>query len=201
MGTYNLRRLCRPEILRAIDSRYLEELLAPYERYLGEHGVALPLSGREAPLKYLALVKLITAPPEDMPRELFDAFYFIDELATPSGLKALEDAAKAAGTPVPRSFCEVTPADVTLQVWLRNRPLLERVHAEMAVQRFRSFEYFQSEAPKAAELPGSLPARIRAVEAELNDCFQARRRGRYARIIVDQREDMPCGCTSDTGVC
>jgi len=188
MGTYNLRRLSNPEILRAIDSHYLEELLAPHQAYLAQRGVTLPLAGREEPLKYSALAHLFVAPDRKMPRELLDAIYFIDELATPSGLEALEPAAKAKGIR-PAQYLVVTPAELVLQIWLRDPKLVERVHAELAVRRFRTFDYFQPAIEDVRELPPALGKRAKDLEAEMNECFHAKRRGRYARILLDEQEE------------
>lgn len=188
MATYNLRRFSQPEILRAIDSRFLEQLLAPYEAYLAHRGVSLPLAGREAPLKYQALSRLFVAPDRDMPRELLDALYFIDELAIPTGLEALEAAAKAKGIRL-KQYLEVTPAEVALQHWLKDRQLVERVHAELAVRRFRTFDYFQPTTEEVPELPSELDKRIKGMEAEMNECFHAKYRGRYARILLDVQDD------------
>jgi hypothetical protein len=188
MVTYNLRRLARPDQLRAIDSKYLEQLLSPYDTFLAAHGVALPIAGRDAPLKYLALAQLLLSPPADMPCEPLDAFCYIDELATPMGVEALESAMRAAGIHVHQCL-EVTAAEIVLQVWLANRSLVERVHAEMAIGRLRSFEYFQPASLDAPELADLSVATLRTMEAELNDCFRDHGRGRYARIMVSEAED------------
>ncbi len=187
MSTCSLRRLGSPDQLRSIDARYLNELLSPYRAFLEKHGITLPLGGRDAPLKYIALVQLLLAPPEDMPADFSDAVYYIDGLATPSGIDALEAAAKAAGISVwLERHLDVTPAEIVLKLWLKNRPLVERVHAEMTLGRLRSFEYFQPdsvETPFLDELP---KATVQAMETELNQCFYVRRRGRYARILLSE---------------
>ena len=188
MATYHLRRLSRPDQLRAIDSRYLEQLLTPFSAFLAVHGVTLPLRCREASLKYTALAQLLLSPPTDTPGELLDAFYFINELATPLGIEALEAAANAVGIGL-HQYLDVTPAEIVLQVWLAHRPLVERVHAEMAIGRLRTFEYFQPEAAKTPQLADVPNATLRAMESELNECFRARRRGRYARILLSETED------------
>ena len=188
MPTYNPRRLCRPEVLRALNGWDLEELLTPYAAFLAPHGVTLPLDGRDAPLKYTALAQLLLEPERGMPAELVDALYFIDELATPSGMEALLAAGLAKGIYIPQCL-EVTPADVALKFWIKDRALVERVHAEMAVERLRTFQYFQPADHAVPELPGDWRARSEAVEQELTECFHSRRRGRYARIITDERPD------------
>jgi hypothetical protein len=188
MATYHLRRLCRPEILRAVDRRYPEALLAPHAEYLASRGVTLPLGGREAPLKYLALAQLLLAPDEGMPRELVDTLYFVDEMATPSGVEALLSAAEARG--IRRSMClEVAPAEVVLLLWLADRRLVERVHAEMAVRRQRAFDYFQPQSAKPPVVPEGLPARLQALETELNAQFHEHGYRRYTHIHLDHQED------------
>jgi hypothetical protein len=188
MSSYNPQRLCRPDILRAIDARYLEELLSPHAEVLRRHGITLPLAGREAPLKYLALAQLLIAPEKGMPAELVDALYFIDELATPTGIEALEAAGAAKGIRIPK-FIEVTPAEIVLKFWLLDPQVVQRVHAEIAARRLRSFEYFQPETPDLPQLAGCGAVAIHAMESELNESFHARRRGRYARILTDEQKD------------
>jgi hypothetical protein len=188
MSTYNPRRLCRPDILRAIDSDYLDELLVPHADVLARHGVTLPLAGRDAPLKYMALAQLLMSPERGMPPDLVDAMYFIDELATPAGIDALEAAGAAKGIHLSNLF-EVSPAEIALKFWLLDRQLVQRVHAEIAVQRMRSFEYFQPEAPGLPDLMGPVAPRLRDVEQDLYGAFHVRRHGQYARILADEQKD------------
>jgi hypothetical protein len=183
MSGCHLQRLCRPDILWAIDPRALEQLLAPHATYLAARGVTLPLRDREAPLKYHALVRLVLTPDKEMPQELLEALYHIDELATPAGVEALDSAAQVQGIAT-HQYLDVTPAEIVLQFWLAHRPLVEHVHAELAVSRLRTFEYFQPESEQAPKLVGALEPKIRLMEAELNDTFQAKGRGRYAYIIA-----------------
>ena len=181
MATYQLRRLCRPELLRAIDIEQLDELLRPHTEYLARHGITLPIAGREAPLKYIALVQLFIAPQEGMPRELIDALYFIDDLSTPTGLELLESAAvgrKAAAVAEQPHAC-------------RNRaPILAGGHRpgpERACPGRRQpvplLEYFQSRGEETPQLTGPLDLQIAKLEAELNERFHARGRGRYRAVF------------------
>jgi hypothetical protein len=188
MATCNLRRLCRPDLLRAIDSQYLGALLAPHADYLARHGVVLPLEGREAPRKYMALTQLLLAPDDQMPKELVDALYFIDEMATPARVETLLSAAQARGIQW-HSYLETSPADVVLQLWLTDRHLVEQTHAQMAAQRFRAFDYFQPQCLQPPKVPSGLPNKVRALEAELSECFYRRGYGPYARVHLDDQRD------------
>jgi hypothetical protein len=181
MSHLHLRRLCRPEILRKIDVRLLDRLLAPHRTYLATRGVALPL---ESPTNTDALTQLFTTPDSKMPSELIDALYFIDDLATPSGLEALR--AQTAGLSL-WDHGEPAPADVALRVWLHDRNVVERVHAELAVRRLRAFRFFRTTTP--ATTIQDLDVRFDALAEELRGCFAQRGRGRYARIITSRQDD------------
>ena len=163
--------------------------LAPHAASLAAHGITPPLRDRNAPLKYTALAQLLISPEKGMPNELVHALYYIDELATPSGLDALEAAARPLGLWVDPHF-DVPAAEGVLRLWLRDRALVERVHAEMAVRRMRSFEYFQAAGDEPPALPTPLATRLKRMEEELLDCFHQKRRGRYARVLVDERPDV-----------
>lgn len=188
MATYKLRRLCRPDLLRSVDPRYLNALLAPHAEYLARHGVRLPLEGRDAPLKYITLTQLFLTPDEAMPQELIDALYFVDDLGTPARVEALLAAAKSRGIRW-KSYLETTPAEVVLQFWLTDRQLVERVHAELAVRRLRAFDYFQPRSSDSPDVPVGLPAKVQALEAALNESFYERGYSRYVRIHLDEQED------------
>lgn len=93
---------------------------------------------------------------------------FIDELATPSGLEALSAQAKAVGLRLCDGF-EPPPADIALQVWLHDRRLVERVHAELAVRRLRAFRFFRPMTPAVAI--HDLDVRFAAMAEDLQACF------------------------------
>lgn len=188
MGTYHLRRLSQPDVLRAIGPEHMQRLLAPYSDYLARHGILLPLSGRDAPLKYIAIAQRFLAPDEGMPKELAEALYFIDDLATPSGIEALDSLAKPKGKMVSWKL-ELVPAEIVLHYWLADPALVRTAHAQLAVSRFRSFQYFQGLGEGSLQLAGLSDAAIRDLETELNDHFHARRYGRYSRIFLDRQED------------
>jgi len=188
MGTYHLRRLCCLELFRAIDSRQLDRLLEPYADYLARHGIGLPIAGREAPMKYMALVQLFIAPASDTPRALIDALYFVDELSTPLGVEILESTARTAGKALPWQT-NLTHAEIALQYWLADPELVRGVHARLATNRFRSFEYFQSQGEETPKLKSPLDATVGCLQTELNDRFEARARGRYARVYLDRQAE------------
>ena len=85
------------------------------------------------------------SPDADTPKDLADALYIINEMATPKGMDGLLEEAKAKEISLD-GHTEQSPADIALHVWLHDRDLVERKHAEQFITRKRSFEYYQTEA-------------------------------------------------------
>ncbi|HMQ28909.1 MAG TPA: TPM domain-containing protein, partial [Acidimicrobiales bacterium] len=80
-------------------------------------------------------------------------------------------------------------ADVAVQVWLPDRQLQEAEHAQQYLYRPRSFEYSQTDRAEVPPFVMPPAARFRALERELDDWFEERRRGRGTRVFAYQRDD------------
>ena len=66
-------------------------------------------------------------------------------MATPLGHEAMIEALEH--TPLGIQVDDsATALDLAIQLWLKDRRLLERLHAEQKLQRTRTFEYFQAPA-------------------------------------------------------
>ena len=136
MPRVHLKRFfSQPGILRGIDPENLLALLADHAAALETGGLALPEVGTALGFDYELLTRLMMTPGQ-LPPALLEAFYFIHQMATPEGMECLLDAAERAtppieilGNPAP------TPGDVAVQVWLKNRELLESVHANESTKR------------------------------------------------------------------
>ena len=144
MPAYNLRRLSRPEILKAIDPTYLRELLQPHAALLAASGLRLDDSGDDGRLDYQLLARLVSAPDTyGLPAELVHILCCVDEMATPGGMDSLWEAVRAAGLCL-EDTGHLTAADVALQVLLRHRNLFDRQHIQSG--RFQKAAQLQSRA-------------------------------------------------------
>lgn len=189
MASFRLLHFSSPTILRAIDRQRLLAFLQPYQEFLDRRQTSLPSSDSSEELDYEALVGVFMSPQDDTPKELIDALYCVDGMATSRGMDDLLDAAKEAGLVLDtRKDC--SPADVAVQVWLKCPELLERKQAEQHLFTPRSFEYFQTnqEPPLPFRLPDEVT--IRELESALNVWFEGRNRGPTARVYIFEREDM-----------
>lgn len=187
MASFKLNRFCsQPEILRGIDPENLVSLLADHADALSVLGFELPdIEKAGVEFDYDAMIKLLMEPAV-LPEEVCEALFFIHEMATDEGMECLLDAATEAGieivgTPAP------TPGDTAIQVWLKDRDLLERKHAEQFLQNARSFQSFGTEvSPVPVQLDAT--AQLTSMKQRLDDFFEKRKRGRNTKIFQYIRE-------------
>ena len=182
MATVNLQRFSRVESLRAIQPELLAKFLLPYNDFFKARGVSLEPEAETGELDYKGLVNVFMHPDADTPHDLAEALYFINEMATAEGMDELLDEAER---------CEVvidyhpdsTPEDVAIQVWLADREIVEKKHAERFLHRPKSFEYFQSETGSKA-LGKISRKKLEALEEDLDDYFEKKKRGRDCKVFV-----------------
>ena len=210
MATYRLHRFGDPEALKRIHPSHLIALLEEHRAYLKARGLELPDSNpargnaaREAPavpyspdgqpsngLDYARLASILMDPDEHTPKKLVDALYYVHELATAGGMDELLSAIAAAPW---REEIDLgddpTPADVAVQVFLRDPDLLERKHAEHLLDRPRSFDYFQSKEGSRLEWKAPTQKQLAALKSELDDWLEERKRRRSSRVFVFPRRD------------
>jgi hypothetical protein len=188
MPTFQLRRFSRPEVLKSIAPQTLTTFFKPYWRFLTSRGVALPPPGLHFELDYEALIRAFLSPDAKTPKELIDALYIIDEMATSHGVDALLAEVGRRGLhlmPGP----DPTPEDVAVQVWLLDKDTLERMHAEHHLARVRSFESYQTDRSRRPTFRPPTEEQLAALADELDDWFEERKRGRGSRVILSEKDD------------
>lgn len=182
MATFNPRRFAQPDLLKSIQPRHLFALLQPHSSYLTGRGLAFPASDEEE-FEYSKLAEILVHPDEDMPRDLVDSLYTVHEMATPAGMEELLDEISRNGLQL-EALSEPTPADVAVQVWLKDRELLERKHAEQFIEHPRRFEHHKGGGLVLQELPVPAPDALAKLEQDLDNWFEDKRRGRGCRVFV-----------------
>src|SRR5262245_14537202 len=136
MAAWSLKRFSNPGVLRQIHFPHLLRFLKRHERTLIKRGVVIPSSGDSKSFNFPALIRVFLTPEQGLSKELIDALYFIDELATEQGMDALLNETECQDLELDQ---ESTPADIAVQIWLHDPKILERKHAENAFNRIRSF--------------------------------------------------------------
>jgi len=186
MSTFRLSRFfSQPEILRGIDPENLLSLLADHSEALKVLGLKLP-DDVTVGLDYDRLMSLLMAP-DKLPADLREAFYFVHEMATDGGMECLLEAAEEAGIEIVGNPAP-TPADTAVQVWLKDRELLERKHAEQFLRNPRSFQSFCADGSAVPKYRNPLPL-MPQMKKELDDFFEKKKRGRNTKIFPYVRDD------------
>lgn len=190
MATFNLRRFSKPGMLRRIDPEHLIAFLEPHANYFSGRGVELELPSTDNgdELDYNALSQALLNPNATTPDDLAEALYYVNEMSTQEGFDSLQDA--IADTDLDVVIGEnAAHADLAIQVWMQDRDLVERLHAEQFLFRPRSFEYFKTDNGSVPNFEEPPTETIRALEADLDEWFAKKRRGKHSKVYVFPKED------------
>ena len=189
MATYNLRRFAHAEGLKAIGREHLLALLKPHKSYFDSRGFTLPPPSASDGIDYEQLVNVLMSPDTTTPKGLIDALYFVHEMATPESMDILLHEADSNGITLDGNP-DPTPADVAVQVYLQNKDLLERKHAEQYLTRPRSYEYFQTETSPVPKFRKPSQKTLSVLARDLDDWFEKKKRGRGSRVFVYPKKDV-----------
>ncbi|MGC9455770.1 MAG: hypothetical protein ACP5HU_13055 [Phycisphaerae bacterium] len=187
--TLSLKRFTNVAILKRINTTLLLEFLEPHRDFLVTQR-GLPWPEKPEDFDHRTLANILMSPGVDTPEELLDALYFVDNLADPDCYERILREAEEAGINVSIAEGEdPTPEDLTLCVWLADQRILERVHAEMYRSKPKAFLSFFSMREDRPDLDIPDETVIAALEDDLNDWFDWKRKGRGARLFPFPKED------------
>ncbi|MBF0626571.1 MAG: hypothetical protein HQL82_17425, partial [Magnetococcales bacterium] len=181
MATFNPRRFAQPDTLKAIEPGRLIMFLTPHREFLEGRGMMFSTNGGGVDCERLASIMMSLG--EDAPRDLLESLYIIHEMANQDGMDRLLEAARENGLSL--DFApDSSPADIAIQVFLKDRELIERQHAKVFINRARSFLYFQGHPEWKGHF--SLPdeATLRGLETDMDDWFDEKKRGRGCRVFL-----------------
>ncbi len=188
MATFRLRRFSCPEILKGVAPQRLIAFLEPQRRFFTSRGFAMPPPGSTEELDFKGLIEIFMSPDVKTPKELIDALFFVDEMATTEGMDSLLAEATRQRLKLDPGT-DHSPADVAVQVWLLDKDLLERKHAEQFLVKPRSFESYQTDRSPVPPFKPPTAAQLRNLEQALDDWFEQKQRGRGARVFPYTRDD------------
>jgi hypothetical protein len=188
MATLTLRRFTNYATLTAIRPVHLLRLIAPYKDYFASRGMPLPEEDSiPANFPYAPIAQILMTTDAAIPQDLIEALYYIHEMASPAGHEAMIEALDE-GAIVLDAGENATALDLAIQIWLKDRRLLEQLHSEQNLARPRSFDYFRAdqEQPSEFKLPGT--EALGQLEADLDRWFVRKRRGAATRVYAYGRE-------------
>lgn len=181
MATFNPRRFAQPDTLKAIEPGRLVMFLTPHRGFLESRGMMFSTNGGGVDCERLASVLMSLG--EEAPRDLLESLYIIHEMANQDGMDRLLEAARGKGLDI--EFApDSSPADVAIQVFLKDRELIERQHAKLFITRARSFLYFQGHTEWKGHFSLPADAVLRGLEADMDGWFDEKKRGRGCRVFL-----------------
>jgi hypothetical protein len=188
MATLDVRRFSKPEVLRRIGRRHLLAFLAPHEAYFKTRGVELPPVHAEDGLNYGELSHILLTPDSSTPPDLAEALFYVNELSTPDGFDAIQEA--IAGSELDVAISENAAfADLAVQVWNKAPEVIEKAHAEQRLWSRKTFEYFKTGADPVPPFVQPTEETLAALGADLDEWFAKKRRGKYTKVHVVPRAD------------
>lgn len=188
MATLNLRRFSKLETLKSIERSNLLALLEPHRRFFASRRLNLPACETDDPIDYDLLSSILMTPGADTPKDLADDLYIINEMSTSEAMDGLLVEGQAQGLDL-GGHAGQSPADIAVQIWLQDRNIVERKHAEQFLTRKRSFEYYQTEADPIPAFTTPSPETLAALETDLDGWFEDKKRGRGSRVFVFEKPD------------
>jgi len=186
MASFRLKRFANVAVLKRINPKLLTEFLTPFQNFLVDRrGLAWPDDSID--LDHTRLAEILMSPTEDTPDELLDALYFVDNLTDGDCYDRLLEEAHEAG--IDLGTDDPSPEDLTLRIWLVDRNILERVHAEQYRVRPKTFRSFFSYETNPHDWAYPDADAHKALESNLNTWFDFKRKGRGARVFFFPKDD------------
>jgi len=187
MPTISFRRFSDPDKLKHIGRNNLIELFAPHKAFLGKRGFHLPVPNGSGEIDHEVLANIFMTPDTDMPKELLDALFFIDEMSTKEAMDELLESAKDNRIDLELG-ADPSPADVAVRLWLKDQSLFEEIHAEKQLTLPRSFLYFQTETNPLPKFDPPTRKTLDKMAQEMDDWFEEKKRGRACKVFAYPRD-------------
>lgn len=183
MRTLHFRRFTNIDVLRRAGRPLLEQFFQHFAPHLPPGAKSLPGPGSGDGQWFSALAGLLLHP-EELPGDLNDALFALEEMATAEGQERLEEAARSAGLRLVLPP-NATHLDAALHCWLADPALLAKKHNESRMLRLKRFEYFSSGLPPADRAPFAGPSAeaLAGLTDGLERWFALNRRGTGAARV------------------
>lgn len=187
MASFDPKVFTRPDGLKRIANDNLINFLSPYTAYLSGRSFTVP-TDPAAEFPHDDLAKLLMQYDANIPPDLVNGLYYIDEVASNETLEEMMDRAAEAGITLTVNG-KSTPADVATQIWNVNQDILiERAVRSLAFQK-SSFMYFLGKKARKCSLPATPDHQLKKLETLMDPWFESKQRGKGARVFAFPRTD------------
>jgi len=184
--SFKLKRFANVAVLKQVDQGLLMEFLNPFREFLVEQR-RMTWPDDPENLDHEALADILMSPGTDTPGDLLDALYFMDALSDDDCYDRILAECQEAGIDLGQAL--LSPEDLTLRVWLVDRNILEKVHAEQNRVRPKRFKSFFAGCANRPDLHYPPQELLSALDSDLSEWFDYKKKGRGARVFPFFRED------------
>jgi hypothetical protein len=178
MATYSLKKFAQPDVLKNIDDDHMLRFLTPYKDYLSGRAFAFEKNG-DGRINHAQLSGILLQPTENIPEDMVDALYFIQEVASNASFDELSEIAQEANISV---AADLSPEDITVLIWLHDPKLIKQQHADTLILKPKNFISFQSKDGKGRKLDLS-PEYITSLARDMDGWFEKNKRGNGCEVI------------------
>ncbi|MDR0392412.1 MAG: hypothetical protein LBH59_10930 [Planctomycetaceae bacterium] len=159
-------------------------MVTPFQSYI-ENKTNFQWSDEPEQFPLTALSEILLSPDNNTPPELLDTFFYVDEMSDDSYYDSLHQFTINEKIDLSK-YDNLTTIDLAIIIWLNNPELLQRLHAGRYITKARKFDTFFA---RTSGLPDTSNEALAALENDLNDFFQLKRKGRGTRVFVFSQDD------------
>lgn len=157
---------------------HLGPFLARHKEYFARQGLDVTkLTNSDATDR--RLLRIFTEPDEDMPPDLLEALYVLDDLADETGHDRILDEAKRQGICV--NGDGLNPAEFAIVVQCGHPSLIQLCHDKTYYQKIRNYQEYQGKGNRKVSLE-SARKKSKQLEEELAPWFEAKNRSRACDV-------------------
>ena len=176
MARLRFKRFSDLAFLQSIDKpRYLAPLLAPFTEYFARQGLDVSnLADDDATDR--KLLEVFTKPDEDMPGDLLERLYVLDDLADDSGHDRILNEVVQCGESIEGLNGELTCGEYAIAVYQAKPALLQACYEKTVHRKIKNYTEFQSADRARLTLDDARRGKA-ALEQALAAWFDGRNRG------------------------
>jgi len=173
--------------IQSIDKpRHLRSLLSPYAGYFKRQGIDVKtLNNDDATDRRLLAV--FTQPDEEMPRDLLDILYVLDDLTDEAGHDRILAEIERSQVPIAGIGRNLNPGEFAIAVYGKSPGLIRHCHEKTLYRKIRNYYEFQAAEDGKLSL-SSAHKKGGDLEKELGPWFGKRNRSEACEIYVYEEE-------------
>ena len=181
MAQLRFRRFNDLAFLQSIDKpQYCAPLLLPFSDYFKRQGLDVSkLANDDATDR--KLLEVFTKPDEEMPGDLLELLYVLDDLADDSGHDRILSEVDRSGEPIEGLNGEMTPGEYAIAVYRAKPGLIQACYDKTVHRKIKNYTEFQSANGARLTLASAKKGKA-ALEQTLAKWFDSRNRGMVCDI-------------------